>query len=102
MVLMMMQLLGNVGIIAAGGAWLFPQVRDRSKCMGRTDSANRRARLAAKLGIGATNIKELRHLQASDMPPRNPDEARDFARRRGSEPEAAAQYGAGVVNAESL
>ena len=30
-----------------------------------------------------------------------PDEARDFAARRGSEPEAAAQYGGGAVNPES-
>ena len=38
---------------------------------------------------------------ASELSARHPAEARDFAARRGSEPDAAALYGSGAVNAES-
>ena len=86
---------------------LFPMASKPTAVRSATQNANSRkayARQGKAYGLpeGKHTINAMRHISKRDMPPRTPDEARDFALRRGSSQEAMMKYGGFATHATSM
>jgi hypothetical protein len=93
-------LAGNDGI-------LFPMASKPTAVRSSIQNANSRKAYAKQnkaygLPEGKHTINAMRHISKRDMPPRTPDEARDFAMRRGSSQEAMMKYGGFATHATSM
>jgi len=86
---------------------LFPMASKPTAVRSSIQNANSRKAYAKQgkaygLPEGKHTINAMRHISKRDMPPRTPDEARDFALRRGSSQEAMMKYGGFATHATSM